>query len=445
MTRPRAHRAGAGLLALLFTTLALWAPAPAAQAHTDLEAARPADGARLDRLPAEARLRFTEELSTAELVVRANGGVLPVAKVPGQVADFAVDLGSLDPTASVELRWQILDAHDGHVSEGTLAFRVRSQGTGDRADADPGDDGSVAPDAGPPSEPRLIGPAEVTARIVGYLAMAVLVGGLFFVSLLWPAGAQETRTRIVLLASVVAGAASAVADVAITLWRSAGTLTLRMILTEDFGRAHASMVLLWLLAAVIVVGVVQGGADGVRRLPWRIGALVVGAGLIRVTGMNAHASQGPDPTWGEVADFLHLAGVSAWVGGLVVLTVGVLPRRRLDELEEVVPRFSRVAQVAVVLIVASGLIMVWQLIRPIDDIFATYYSRVLLVKLGLFVLVLTAAMASKRWVDHTLSGVVAARRGDAVRSITASVAAETVLVAGVLGAASVLATSSPGV
>jgi putative copper export protein len=330
------------------------------------------------------------------------------------------------------------------VGDGTVEFHLRGQGGADGAE--PSSDATAAPPAAdPPSESSLIGPAEVTARLVGYLAMAVLIGGLLFVSMLWPAGAQETRTRIVLLTSVVAGAAAAVAEVSIMLWRADGSLTLSTVLAEDFGRAHAAMVLLWLLAAVIVAGVVQNGADGVRRLPWRIGALVVGAGLIRLTGMTAHASQGPDPAWGEVADFLHLAAVSAWVGGLVVLTVGVLPRRRLDELEEVVPKFSNVAKVSVLVIVASGLILVWQLIWPIDGIFATHYSRVLVIKLGLFVLVLTAAMASKRWVDNTLTGSVAARRRTAVRSITASVAAETALISAVLGAASVLATSSPGV
>ena len=159
-----------------------------------------------------------------------------------------------------------------------------------------------------------------------------------------------------------------------------------------------------MLAAVIVVGLVQGGQDAVRGLAWRVGALVVGIGLIRATSMNAHGSQGSDPAWGEVADLLHLAGVSAWVGGLVMLTVGVLPRGRLDELEVVVPRFSKVAQISVLLIVASGLILVWRLIWPIDGLLSTHYNRVLAIKLGLFVLVMVAAAASKRWVDRNVTG-----------------------------------------
>ena len=429
------RRSGALVLvmcALLMSTLA----APA-QAHTELEKARPADGTKLDRLPDHLKLVFSEEVAPADLTVVAQGAVLPVEAVQGKPRALRVDLRKVDPAKTVVLSWTVIDSHDGHESEGALELHVRGSGGGDEA--------AAPAQAGPPSEPRFMGEAEVGARIVGYLALSVLIGGLLFVSLLWPAGAQETRTRAVLLVSVVAGALAAVAEVAIVLWRADGSLTLSTVLSEDFGRVYAAMVLLWLLAAVVVVGVVQGGPAAVRRLPWRVGALVVALALVRCTGMNAHASEAPRPFLGAVADLLHVTAVSAWVGGLIVLTVGLLPRRRLDELEAIVPRFSRVAQVSVLTIVASGLILVWQVIGPIDGFWGTHYSRVLVVKLSLLALVLLAAMKSKRWVDRALAGTADGRRGGGVRSIATSVAAETVLVTAVLGAASVLATSSPGV
>lgn len=454
MTGPRSALArGLGLLTVLVSTLLVWSLASPAQAHTELEESSPADGSTVRRLPARAELTFSGDVDPADLTVSARGKALPVEQVPGRPKAFRVDLSSLVRSEAVALDWKIIDSHDGHQSGGTVRFRVRGSAGGDATDRShdatprkgPAASPRGQPPTDPPAEPSLLGPAEVGARIAGYLAMAVLIGGLLFVSLLWPAGSRETRTRTVLVAAVLVGALAAVAEVAIALWRADGSLTLTAALTEDFGRAYSAMVLLWLLAAVIVVGLVQGGENGVRRLPWRLGALVVAMGLVRVTSMNAHASQGSDPVWGAVADFLHLTAVSAWVGGLVVLTIGLLPRRRLDELEAVVPRFSKVAMVSVLMIVASGLLLVWQVIWPIDGFWATDYSRVLVVKLSLFVLVLLAAMASKRWVDRTVAGASAARRRTAVRSIAASVAAETVLVAAVLGAASVLATSSPGV
>jgi len=409
-----------------------------AQAHTELERSNPAEGATLDTLPAQAKLVFSEEIAPKDVTVTADGEVLPDEAVPGMPSAVSLDLSGLRAARTVVLHWTAIDVEDGHQTEGAVSFHVRRSGTtADRADTLAG--------PGAPSGPRYLEQVQVGTRTVGYLAMAVLIGGLFFVSLLWPAGAQDTRTRTVLFAAVIAGGLSAAGELAIAVWRTDGAQTLTAVLTADFGRVYAALVLLWLLAAVVVVGAVQGGPPGVRRLPWRTGAVVVALGMVRCTSMNAHASEAAKPFLGAVADLLHLTAVSAWVGGLVVLTVGVLPRRRLEELEQVVPRFSRVAQVSVAMVVASGLILVWQVIGPIDDFWSTHYSRVLLVKLSLFVAVLLAALGSKRWVDRALAGNHVDRGGNAVRSIATSVAAETLLVAAVLGAASVLATSSPGV
>lgn len=436
------------VLTAVVSFLLLGTLAPPAHAHAGLEESDPADGASLKRLPAHAELVFSEPVDPASVTVEAGGPELPVQAVSGRPEAVQVDLRSVEPSRTVELTWKLVGS-DGHEAEGSLTWQVRAQRAG--GDADGGGrapEDEVATDApgtsaGPPSS--LVRPTEIGVRVIGYLALALLVGGLVFVSLLWPAGAEERRTRLLITASVGAGVCTAVGEAAVTLWRADGSITLTTSLTEDFGRVDAARVILWALAAVIVVGMVQGGASAVRSLAWRMGALVVGTGLVLVTTMNAHASQGLDPRRGEVADFLHLVGVSTWVGGLVVLAVGLLPRGRLDELEQVVPRFSKVAMVSVLLIVASGAILVWELIWPIDGLWSTHYNRVLLVKLGIFALVLTAAMASKRWVTRNVTGAAAARRRTAIRDIRTSVVAETVLVAGVLGAASVLATSSPGV
>jgi putative copper export protein len=258
-----------------------------------------------------------------------------------------------------------------------------------------------------------------------------------------PAGATVRRARRLLGVSVAAGIAAAAASEAVVVWRSSGGMTLREALNEDFGRVTTAMALLWLLAAVVVAAVFQRGEGVVRELPWRVAALIVGAGLIRTTGMNAHATQGSEPTWGAAAEFLHLVGISAWVGGLTVMTVCLLPRRSIAELERIVPRFSTIALGSVLVIVSSGLILSWQIIGSVDGFWQTHYARVLLLKLALFGTVLLAAMKSKSWVGRHLND--ASHRGTAVGSFVASVATETVLVIAVLGAASVLVTSSPGV
>lgn len=433
ISRRGATRLGALAAAATALTLSLASPT---QAHDELESSTPATGTTLDELPSHATLVFREALGPENLTIKAEGKVLKVDAVAGKPSTLKVDLRQVKPAKTVLLSWKAEDPHDGHESSGVITLHVEETGK----------DAAAASDAkanAPPDDSRLITWVTVSARIVGYLAMAVFVGGLLFISLLWPAGATVRRTRRLLGVSVAAGILAAAASEAVVVWRSSGSLTLREALNEDFGRVTTATALLWLLAAVVVAAVFQRGEGVVRELPWRVAALIVGAGLIRTTGMNAHATQGPDPTWGAAAEFLHLVGISAWVGGLTIMTVCLLPRRRIAELERIVPRFSTIALISVLVIVSSGLILSWQIISSVDGFWQTHYARVLFLKLALFVTVLLAAMKSKSWVGRHLIG--ASHRDTAVGSFVASVATETVLVIAVLGAASVLVTSSPGV
>jgi putative copper export protein/methionine-rich copper-binding protein CopC len=430
-----ARRLVAGLVALITAALMTLALAWPAQAHTELVDSTPGNGTTLKKLPAHATLVFDEEVSAKDLTVLSGNASLPVSPAPGKPTVLQVDLSSVKPAATVHLVWTMVSEHDGHESSGVIMLHVRGAAA---ATSLP----SVA-DTG--SESPLVDDVALASRALGYLSMAVLVGGLLFISLLWPAGAGERRTHLLLGVAAATGLVASVTAAGVVVWRAGENTALADALAEDVGRADAAMVLLWLLATVVVVAVVQGGESVVRQLPWRFGAAVVGAGLIRTTGMNAHAVQTDEPNWGIAADFLHLIGISAWVGGLTVLSVCLLPRRRLTELEQVVPRFSKVAAGSVMLIVASGLILTWQIISTVDGFWSTHYADVLIVKISLFSLVLLVAMNSKRWVQKSLARAVVARRRNAVKSFAVSVAAESVLVVAVLGAASVLTTSSPGV
>ena len=423
-------------IAVVTTAIALLAvlvPAGTAQAHNELVKASPANGSKLERLPKEGRLEFTEALRPRDLTVHAGDRTLPLGVVPGDTRAITFSLAGVTSAETVVLTWTLVDAHDGHRSGGTLRLHVEESAATEAAD-DP---------APARSEPRLLGWLDFSSHLVGFLAMALFVGGLLFLSLLWPAGSQDRRARALLVATSTAGVIAAIGATGVVLWRSSD-LSVADALATDYGRAASALVLLWLLAAVVVSSVLQLDSAAVRGVAWRVGAVIVAGGIIRVTGINAHATQGDERVLGITADFLHLCAISAWVGGLVMLSVCLLPRKQLDELEQVVPRFSRVALASVLLIVTSGLLLLWEISRGIDDFWATDYAQVLILKLTLFSLVMLAAMKSKRWVQTVLEEAVAAHRRTAVRSFAVSVTAETVLVISVLGAASVLVTSSPG-
>ena len=131
---------------------------------------------------------FSEALGPDDLTIKAAGTPLEVDAVAGKPSTLKVDLRSVKPAKTVLLSWQAEDPHDGHESSGVIALHVKETSKAAAASSD-------ANANAPPDDSRLITWVTVSARIVGYLAMAVFVGGLLFLSLLWPAGAKERRTR----------------------------------------------------------------------------------------------------------------------------------------------------------------------------------------------------------------------------------------------------------
>ena len=306
-----------------------------------------------------------------DLIVRVAGKVLPAQAAPGHPGAFTIDLASVKPARTVALTWQIIDSHDGHVSDGTVSFHVRGQA----------DDAAAVPaETTLRSEPGLLRPAEVTARIVGYLAMAVLIGGLLFVSLLWPAGAQERRTQRVLVGAVVAGASASVAQVAVVLWRADEE-------PDPHDRADRGL----RSRAGGHAAAVAAGRGGRGRGPARRSLRRTPSALAdRGAGRRHRADPGDRddrprqpgsrPRLGRgrrlPAPGRHQR-VDRWSCGADDRRAA---RRRIEKIDEIVPRFSKVAQVSVLLIMASGLLLVWQLIWPIEGFWSTHYSRVLVVK-----------------------------------------------------------------
>jgi putative copper export protein/methionine-rich copper-binding protein CopC len=437
------------LTPLLLAAVFLLGTAGPAAAHTELVGTDPVQGTKLHGVPLQVVMTFSEPVTLRGVTITTAGRELPVTSVPGKEAAVAVDLRGVTRSGKLVLDWRMIDAADGHETHGSLSWPVvAAAGT---VDSTPTASPSASPvrEAAAGGAPRDLGLVDGLARasrLLGYVALAILAGGLFFVSALWPAGAGVRRTRVVLGGAVGVGLLSSFASACLVLWRIDGRVSLDGALHgplgEDYGRPVAVLVLLWLLASVVVVALLQGGATTARSLPWRVGALVVAGGMLRATGMSGHAAESSSG-WASLADLLHLVAISAWFGGLVVVLSCLIPSTEIDEVRRVVRRFSVVAQVSVALIVGSGLILLWQVAGGPGVLLTTHYGRVLAVKLGLFGLVLTAALFSKRWLDRSVGS--SNRRTGNVRPLTASVAAESALVLAVLGAASVLVTSSPGV
>lgn len=133
----------------------------------------------------------------------------------------------------------------------------------------------------------------------------------------------------------------------------------------------------------------------------------------------------------------HLLSGGAWIGALLPLLFSL--RRGSEELAATaVRRFSGLGYAAVALVVASGLVNTWFLVKSPAALVSTGYGRVLLIKLSLVGGMLACAAVNRFRLSSRLG------EGSAVRRhLIFSVVIETSLALAVLATASYLGSLAP--
>ncbi|GAB3429919.1 copper resistance CopC/CopD family protein [Flindersiella endophytica] len=444
------------LLALAGMLGVLLAWAAPAYAQADLASSDPRNGASLKALPGKATLTFTGAVSGEFSQVRLGSSRLPVSQPGGRKTVLVADLSKLDPrtAGSVKLNWRVVSLSDGHVIDGIVEFKVGAEAAAAAkppVSAEPPT--RQAEDTAVPTLDPEVRYGYLAVRGLGYLALALFLGGLVFVSVLWPAGSGDRRTRRLLAVACGLGALSSLASIGFQgayaetrpLADVISPAVFGPVLSTEVGQVLAARTLLWLLAAIVLTWLLQRDRLAVTTHAWRVGAAATTFGLVVTTGMISHAAETAAPAVSQIANLVHLIGMSTWIGGLVLLLAAVLPRRRAEELAVVMPRYSTLALTSVVAIAAAGAVLAWQLVGSVDGLVTTSYGRLLLVKLAIVALVLAVAQRSKAWVARRLRYVVVlgADRA-AVRPLRLSVMAETGLLLGVLAVAVLLVTANPG-
>ena len=180
-----------GVLTALVLVALVMVAAPA-RAHTDFVGSDPEDGARVDAVPREVALEFSDDMDPqlSTITVRLDGGRSTSLEVAGgaratvlvaQVPDAVVS------PAGRETRWTVtfrVVSRDGHPVSGTTEFVVRTAATSSMpseksSSTAPGPDPTDAPDSqvtreagADPAQDRAVWP--LVALGVGVL---VLLGG----------------------------------------------------------------------------------------------------------------------------------------------------------------------------------------------------------------------------------------------------------------------------
>ena len=130
-----------------------------------------------------------------------------------------------------------------------------------------------------------------------------------------------------------------------------------------------------------------------ERVLYRWMAVGVGCGMLVTITLLSHATEGN--FWTILADWFHVVAGSVWVGGLLgfpLLLLGPLrgmqPEERGRLLGRAVRRFSKVATVAVAVLILTGVYASVLRLPEFSALFETPCGRALFMKLGLVAMML---------------------------------------------------------
>jgi copper transport protein len=220
-----------------------------------------------------------------------------------------------------------------------------------------------------------------------------------------------------------------------------------------FGRGYLDLELvfgLFVLAAATAICVdrPERPARSIAELLSLIGAGLAAAGALIIPGAAGHAAQ-TAPRWLSLLfDATHLAAGSLWLGGLIgVLIVWqtLAARSRLAGLSVVVPRFSNVAFVSVLVLLASGVGASIVHLPTLSSLWTTSYGQTIIVKAALLGAAMLLGAVNLLVTRPRLQAAEGdpAKAGAAASLLRRLVGFEVLIVAGAIFAAAILSSIAP--
>jgi copper transport protein len=353
-------------------------------AHAELVASNPANQAILATQPEGILLTFSESVDPVGDSIRlvdAAGNAVPLGPVDQGAGDDtlrAVLPGVIDDGTYV-VGWQAISA-DSHKIRGAFTFSI-----GAATPTEPGvlDDIFASGDTSR-SDSLVLG----AGRFMSFAAIGVLLGGLFLAAVLVPELLGTRRLgRLLIGAAVVAEVGTLVMLVAQAHLIAGSFLAVGDVLDTQAGR--------WWLARILAVGLFAlfiPMRAYLGNTPGRVEAGLAAVVVLGVVAAGGHAVAGSNVVLGFGATVVHLAAMSIWLGGLMLLALGV-PR---DWFWWTASRFSPWALGSVVALAATGSVNAWRQLGSLSGLTDSAYGRWLLIKLLLVVVVVVIAAFSRR-------------------------------------------------
>jgi len=388
---PLRPRVLAGLAAAVVGLLAVVLPAVPASAHAVLRSTNPVANTTVPTAPAEVVLTFSEAVSpVADRVrvlapdgTRADSGA-PVARD----SELSIPMRTDVPRGTYLVSYRVISA-DGHPVGGSFTYSVGApSATPIAEDGDSGTGGWAQT-------------AMAVVKYLGYLGLVLVAGPALVLAALWPRRLpRRGPIRLVRLGLGLVGLATVAGLVLQVPYTTGVGLTeitgarLGEVLGTTFGTAH--LVRLGVLAAVAVLlrPVLAGRAGTADRVLLAVLA-VVGLATWPFAG---HAAASPLRAVSVLADAAHLGAVAVWLGGLLMLVGFLLPRAHADELDAILPVWSRWAGLSVAVLLLAGTVQALIEVGTPTALVGTRYGWMIVAKVALFAVILAVAAFSRRLV-----------------------------------------------
>jgi copper transport protein len=388
------RRAVAAFAGLFFGLVCVFlGPASPASAHAALVASDPGSGAIVPDAPNKVTLTFSES-------VQLISGKIQVLAPDGSRADQGdpqVDGG----TVSIPLRtgggrgtylvsYRVVSA-DSHPVGGSITYSVGAAST-------------------PPTESDIVETVDPVVRALipvgkylGYAGLVLLVGPVLVLALLWP----HRLSRVGPARLVWTGLGLIIGSTLLALWLQAPYSTgtglfgasladLQDVLGSTFGAVMLVRLGVIIASAFLLRPLLRGGGGETKADLALLG--VLGVAALATWPLTGHPTASPVAGVSVVVDAIHLASMSVWLGGLVMLVGFLLRSANERELGAILPIWSRWATTAVAALILAGSVQALIEVASFKGLYDSTYGRLILVKIGLVAVVLGVAAYSRKLV-----------------------------------------------
>ena len=399
-SRPRRTLRAAFLGLFVVLSAGLFMDAQPVLAETTLVSSSPADSEKIATSPTQIVAVFSAAVpNNAVMQAVCEGRPAPIGAVTvgaDGISLIAAVTAAL-PIGTCNVTYSVPQA-DGKVATGGFSFEVL-----DPATADPGDLGGDVTDGGnlAVDPPPVSGPLGLF-RILAYLSLAALFGGIAFIRWTWPEGINDDATYKFLRISWIVALVSNYVVAMLRASLLSGESVTSTILPLGWGELFQSASGISAVLRVVIIGacaIVALRPDRIFDPQSQIISLALPTAAMATFGLTRAIDD--FSALGTIAGIVHVLAAGMWLGGLVFLAQSVLIGPGEEDLMHAVRTFSRQANIYIGVAVAAGIVQFYQMDG--GAIFTSRHGRLILIKvIGVAGMVYVGG-AARQFINHQLA------------------------------------------